>query len=443
LIRGALWGLILELIMHGTSTQSHAMLSALDLARRIDAGTLTPARVVELCAEAIAAREAEVQAFATLDLDVARKAAQSLPLRDTPLHGLPVALKDIFDTADMPTEYGSRIYAGHRPASDCAMVSMIKRAGGLLFGKTVTTEFAHQDPGKTRNPHNPGHTPGGSSSGSAAGVAAGFFPIATGTQTGGSVIRPAAYCGVAGFKPSYRLLPTVGIKCVSWHLDTVGLFAADIADVAFAAAAITGRDLRIDGKTPAAPRIGVLREPPWPQASSDMVAAIATATRAAEAAGARIRDIALPPLMAEAYEAHRVIHAYEARQALAFEYERFPKLMGAHLQELIGGAPIAAETYDQARRVSHQARAALNDAIADCDVLLSASAPGAAPAGLGSTGASTFNRLWTLMGTPCVNVPGLADPAGLPLGVQVIGRFGADRTTLEAARFVESALVRP
>ncbi len=165
----------------------------------------------------------------------------------------------------MPTEYGSPIYAGHRPKADASLVALIRRAGGTLIGKTVTTEFAHLDPGKTRNPHNPAHTPGGSSSGSAAGVAAGFFPIATGSQTGGSVIRPASYCGVAGFKPSYRLLPTVGMKCVSWHLDTAGLFAAVVADVAFAAAAISGRDLRVDGRTPASPRIGVLREQPWPR----------------------------------------------------------------------------------------------------------------------------------------------------------------------------------
>ena len=150
----------------------------------------------------------------------------------------------------MPTEYGSPIYAGYRPKTDASMVALIRRAGGTLIGKTVTTEFAHLDPGKTRNPRNLAHTPGGSSSGSAAGVAAGFFPIATGTQTGGSVIRPASFCGVAGFKPSYRLLPTIGMKCVSWHLDTAGLFAASVADVAFAAAAISGRDLRVDGADP-------------------------------------------------------------------------------------------------------------------------------------------------------------------------------------------------
>ena len=357
--------------------------------------------------------------------------------------GLPVALKDIFDTADMPTEYGSPIYAGHRPRVDASLVSLIQRAGGLLLGKTVTTEFAHTDPGKTRNPHNPDHTPGGSSSGSAAAVAAGFLPIATGSQTGGSVIRPASYCGVAGFKPSFRLLPTVGMKCVSWHLDTAGLFAASVADVAFAAAAITGRDLRVDGRTPASPRIAVLREHPWPAPSADMAAALDTAARAAAGAMGRVKDIRLPPVLAAAFRAHSIIHGYEAAQSLASEFDRHRQRLGKGVRELIEGAgAITADAYDDARRTASQARRALADLMADFDVILSASAPGAAPRSLKSTGSSTFNRLWTLMGTPCVNVPGLVDAAGLPLGVQVIGRFGADRATLDAALFVESALGR-
>jgi Asp-tRNA(Asn)/Glu-tRNA(Gln) amidotransferase A subunit family amidase len=418
------------------------MLSALDLARRIEAAELTPAQVIERCAGAITAREADIGAFAALDLDAARNAAQAPGLKDKPLRGLPVAFKDIFDTVDLPTEYGSKAYAGHRPATDATMVAMTRRAGGIVFGKTVTTEFAHQDPGKTRNPHNLAHTPGGSSSGSAAGVAAGFFPIATGSQTGGSIVRPASYCGVAGFKPSYRLLPTVGVKCVSWHLDTMGFFAASVADVAFAIAAVTGRDLRVDRTKPSAPRIGVLRDPPWPQASPDMIAALDAAARASEAAGARIHDVALPVELGEAFNAHLPIHTYEARLALADEYDRHADKLGPRMRELLGGAPITPEAYDDARRVSSRARAALGDAMADCDVLLSPSAPGAAPKGLGSTGSSTFNRLWTLMGTPCVNIPGLTDAAGLPLGVQVIGRFGADHETLAAAVFVEAALAR-
>jgi Asp-tRNA(Asn)/Glu-tRNA(Gln) amidotransferase A subunit family amidase len=419
------------------------MLSAIDLARRIEAGELNAAQAIDLCAEAIAAREAEVGAFVTLDLDGARKAAQATGLKDRPLRGLPVALKDIFDTADMPTEYGSPIYAGYRPKADAALVALIRRAGGVILGKTVTTEFAHLDPGKTRNPRNLAHTPGGSSSGSAAAVAAGFVPIAIGSQTGGSVIRPASFCGVAGFKPSYRLLPTVGMKCVSWHLDTAGLFAAGVADVAYAAAVIGERDLRVDGRTPASPRIAVLRAQPWPSASGDMAAALDSAARAASTAMARVKDVQLPPVVSAAFRAHATIQGYEAVRSLAFEYDRHKEQLGKSLRALLDGAmTITADSYDDARRTASQARRALADLMNEFDVILSPSAPGAAPKGLTATGSSTFNRLWTLMGSPCVNVPGLADPNGLPLGMQVIGRFGADRATLEAALFVESALTR-
>lgn len=418
------------------------MLAALDLARRIEAGERDAAQVLERCAEAIAAREAGIGAFVTLDLDGARRAAKSVR-KDAPLHGLPIGLKDIFDTADLPTEYGAPIYAGHRPAADAALVTMIRRAGGVVVGKTVTTEFAHMTPGKTRNPHNPAHTPGGSSSGSAAGIAAGFFAIATGSQTGGSVVRPASFCGIAGFKPSYRLLPTVGMKCVSWHIDTAGLFAAGVADVAFATAAISGRDLRVDGASPGAPRIGVLKNQPWPAASADMTAAVETAARAAAKAGAKLSEVELPPPLGEAFKAHALICAYEGFQSLGFEYERHRDRLSASTRELCElGEATTPEAYDAARGVSSRARAALAEVFAGIDVLLSPSAPGAAPEGLGSTGSSTFNRLWTLMGTPCVNVPGLVDALGLPLGVQTIGPFGRDRATLQAALFVETALAR-
>jgi Asp-tRNA(Asn)/Glu-tRNA(Gln) amidotransferase A subunit family amidase len=417
------------------------MLSALDLARRIEAGELTPAQVVERCAEAIAAREAEVGAFVALDIEAARKNARAPGLKDTPLRGLPVAFKDIFDTADMVTAYGSEIYAGYRPRMDASLVAITRRAGGILLGKTVTTEFAHLDPGRTRNPHNLEHTPGGSSSGSAAGVAAGMMPIATASQTGGSTIRPASFCGIAGIKPSYRLLPTVGMKCVSWLLDTVGVYAAGIADVAFATAAMSGRDLRVDRNPPAAPRIGVLRNQPWPDASAEMNEAVATAARAAAKAGAKISDIELPAILGEAYKATTVIQSYEAARSLAFEYDRHNDQIRPSLRELIeNGNATSADTYDNARRVASRARQALAAATADIDVILSPSSPGVAPKGLASTGTSTFNRLWTLMGTPCVNVPGLVAASGLPLGVQIIGRFGADRAALDAALFVESAI---
>jgi Asp-tRNA(Asn)/Glu-tRNA(Gln) amidotransferase A subunit family amidase len=210
--------------------------------------------VVDLCAEAIAAREPEVSAFVALDIETARKAADEPRLLSLPLRGLPIGVKDIYDTADLPTQYGSPIYKGYRPRADATAVTLARRAGGVVLGKTATTEFASLVPAGTRNPRNLAHTPGGSSSGSAAAVAAAMLPIAFGSQTAGSVVRPAAFCGVAGFKPSYRLIPTVGMKCYAWHLDTAGLFAATVADVAYAAAAFTERPLRVDEKTPAQPR---------------------------------------------------------------------------------------------------------------------------------------------------------------------------------------------
>jgi Asp-tRNA(Asn)/Glu-tRNA(Gln) amidotransferase A subunit family amidase len=401
--------------------------------------------VIDLCAEAIAAREADIGAFAHLDIARARQQAQASPdrLRAGALRGLPVGVKDIFDTAGLPTEYGSPIYAGHRPVADAALVSLLRRAGGLVIGKTVTTEFAYMHPAKTRNPHNLEHTPGGSSSGSVAAIAAGMVPIATGTQTGGSIIRPAAYCGVAGFKPSYRLLPAVGIKCFSWSLDTPGLFAAGVADVAFAAAAISGRDLRVDRGAPATPRILLVRTRGWDDASADMQQALESAARAAEAAGATIIDSELPDPVQDAFRAHPTIMNFEAFRALAYEYDHHRDALSPMLRKLLDDAAgIAAADYDAARRTTKRARHALNELLGDAHVILTPSAPGAAERGLASTGSPVFNRIWTLMGTPCVNVPGMTDAAGLPLGVQVVGRFGRDRATLDAAQFLQNAIAK-
>ena len=419
------------------------MLSALDLARRLEAGELTPRRVVELCAEAIAAREDDVGAFVTLDLDGARRAAEDKRLASRPLRGLPVGFKDIFDTVDLPTQYGSPIYAGYRPVADASAIVLTRQAGGIVIGKTVTTQFASLAPSPTRNPHDLAHTPGGSSAGSAAAVAAGMVPLAYGTQTAGSVIRPAAFCGVAALKPSYRLIPMVGVKTVSWHLDTAGLFGAGVADVAFAAAATLHRDLRVDRAAPAAPRIGIAHTHLWPKAKPAMQKAVETAARIAAAAGATLTELHLPPILEDAFAAQFVIQDYENIRALAFEYERHRERIDKLLREQLDRATaIAADDYDAARRTASRGRQVLADVMADHDVILTPSAPGAAPQGLGSTGDPMFNRLWTLMGAPCVNVAGMSDDNGLPLGVQIVGRFGRDRATLEAALFVEQAIAR-
>jgi Asp-tRNA(Asn)/Glu-tRNA(Gln) amidotransferase A subunit family amidase len=306
----------------------------------------------------------------------------------------------------------------------------------------VTTQFASLVPSPTRNPRNPAHTPGGSSAGSAAAIAAGMVPIAFGTQTAGSVIRPAAFCGVAGFKPSYRLIPLVGVKTVSWHLDTAGVMGAGVADVAFATGAILARDLRVDRAAPAAPRIALARMHLWPQASPAMQQAFETAGRIAAAAGAKVSELELPRLLEDAYEAQFIIQDYENICALASEYERHRDQIDKLLRDqLDAAAKISPEQYDAARRTGSRGRQVLADAMADYDVILTPSAPGAAPHGLGATGNPMFNRLWTLMGAPCVNVPGLSED-GLPLGVQIVGRFGRDKAALEAALFVEQAIRR-
>jgi Asp-tRNA(Asn)/Glu-tRNA(Gln) amidotransferase A subunit family amidase len=350
-------------------------------------------------------------------------------------------MKDIFDTVDFPTAYGSPIYAGHRPKADAAMVALVLRAGGIVLGKMVTTEFASLQPAGTRNPRNLAHTPGGSSSGSAAAVAAGMLPIAFGSQTGGSVIRPAAYCGTAGFKPSFRLFPTVGMKAFSWSLDTVGVFGAGVADVAFAAAAVTGRDLRVDETPAAAPRIALVRTHLWPEATPDMQRALEQAARRAEAAGARVTELELPAIFEAAVRAHGTIQDFEAYRALASEFDRHRDRLGPILRaQLENAAAIAPDTYDDARRITRRARQTFAEFMTDIDVILTPSAEGVAPHGLGATGRPTFNRLWTLLGPPCVNVPGLSDASGLPLGMQIVGRFARDKRALEAALFVERAL---
>jgi Asp-tRNA(Asn)/Glu-tRNA(Gln) amidotransferase A subunit family amidase len=238
-------------------------------------------------------------------------------------------------------------------------------------------------------------------------------------------------------------LPTIGMKAFSWSLDTVGVFAAGVEDAAFAAAATTGRDLRIDGAAPSAPRIALVRTHLWAQASPDMQAAVEQAAAAAQAAGARVNEIALPPIFEDAVRCHGIVQDYEACRALAYEYDRHRDRLSSLLREQLRNASaIAHEQYDEARRIARRARQAFADLMADTDVMLTPAAPGAAPHGLGATGLPTFNRLWTLLGPPCINIPGLVDNAGLPLGIQVVGRFARDKVALTAAAFVEAAIAR-
>ena len=410
------------------------MLSLAELQRRIDSGDLSPDAAISLSLEAIGNHEKTIGAFVCRDENVRAQNAG-------PLRGIAVGIKDIIDTADFPTEMGSPIYRGFRPRADAPVVAALRQAGATIIGKTTTTAFAANDPTATLNPHNHGHTPGGSSSGSAAAVGAGMVPLALGTQTGGSVIRPASFCGVAAIKPSYRMLPTVGVKCFSWTLDTVGLFAAGVRDLAHGLSAMTGRPELLPQASSPVPRIGIVTQgfAGAPEASG--VEALQVAVKAAVRAGASVRDLAMPEIVAEAWRIHPVVQEFEAHQAFAWEYrenyDAMAPLLRARLDESKGTTPA---DYDDARRIARRARGALAEIFSDVDVLLTFSAPGAAPKGLASTGDPRFNRLWTLMGVPCVNVPAHVADGGLPVGVQVIARFGHDAQALAAASFVEAAL---
>jgi Asp-tRNA(Asn)/Glu-tRNA(Gln) amidotransferase A subunit family amidase len=334
---------------------------------------------------------------------------------------------------------GSEIYDGWVPRADASVVALLRRAGATILGKTTTTAFAFLDPTPTRNPVNPAHTPGGSSAGSAAAVAAGMVPLAIGTQTGGSVIRPASFCGVAAIKPSFRLIPTVGVKCYAWTLDTVGLFAPQVGDLALALEAITGRPTTGHETRPL--RLGVFTQDFAGAAEPASAAALETAVAALRRAGAEVGSVTPPAVMAEAWALHPVIQAFEARQALAWEYdhyrERLPPLLR---RELDSSQDVTAEAYDDARRVARAARKQTRDLFGEFEALVTYAAPGAAPHGLGMTGEARFNRLLTLLGTPCVNVPGLRDGSGMPVGIQIIAPFARDHVALDVGRFLERAL---
>ena len=413
------------------------MISLADLQRRIASGELSADAALARSVEAIDARDKAIGAFV--------HRAENVRAADTgPLRGIAVGVKDIIDTADMPTEMGSKIYQGWRPRADASVVMLLKQAGATVVGKTATTAFASRDPAATVNPRNSAHTPGGSSLGSAAAVAAGMIPLALGTQTAGSVIRPASYCGVAAIKPSFRLLPTVGVKCYSWTLDTVGLFAAGVEDLAAGLSAISNRPELLPGAAIGKPRIGVVTQDfaDAPEAAS--AEALRLAVDAAQRAGASVRTLAMPELTAQAWGAQDTVQEFEAHQALAWEYQTqydaMPPLLRAKLDETRGR--ILPADYDEARRIANRGRKALAKLFDDVDVLLTFSAPGAAPKGLALTGDTRFNKLWTLMGVPCVNIPAHVAEGGLPVGVQVIARFGNDAGVLAAARFMEAALAR-
>ena len=427
-------------------------MSAVNTAGLLAAGSLNAADVLAATLARIDAEDGALGAFtALLDLPAALSQLNRMQLSGKigPLQGLPVAVKDIIDTIDMPTRYGSALYAKgttaeQTPRLDAAIIGAIQRAGGLVMGKTSTTEFAFLNPTKTLNPNAPGRTPGGSSAGSAAAVAADLVPFAVGTQTGGSVIRPASYCGVTGFKPSYGLLPTAGIKCFSWSLDTVGLFASSVRDVAWFAEAVSGFALALDSlvtTTQKSWRICVPTAYPWGSVSPSGQLAMDTAIAALRAQGSEVTTTTLPVWMKDVFDAQDVIQSFEVWRAVAHDIDTRQEALSAVLRDyLMAASSISAAAYEAAQQTAYKARFACTDWFSQFDVLMTPSAPDEAPLGYASTGASTFNRAWTLLGLPCVNVAGAVGVTGNPMGLQIIGGPRADRQCLAAADFLERSL---
>ena len=416
-------------------------LTATAAARAIAAGDITSEALTAACLERIAARESELMAWAHIDPDAALADARA---RDReaprgPLHGVPVGFKDVIETSDMPTAYGSAIYPGHRPVADAACVALVRAAGGVVLGKTATTEFAFVKPAERRNPRNPAHTPGGSSSGSAAGVADNMVPLALGTQTGGSVIRPASFCGVAGYKPTIGQFSYAGVKLLARSLDTLGAMARHAGDFALLRAALMDAPASVE-PCASPPRFGLCRTPWWDRADASSKIAVEAAAAFADA-GAEVRDVALPDGFARLEDANKTIMMYEGRRALAHEYNRHEDKLSDRLKaQMATGAKTGYADYAGAIRCAHRCRVQFEDVMEGVDALIAPSAPGEAPLGYETTGDATFNRPWTTIGTPCVTLPGHVGPLGLPVGVQLVGRFGADDALLSVACWAETAL---
>jgi Asp-tRNA(Asn)/Glu-tRNA(Gln) amidotransferase A subunit family amidase len=414
-------------------------LSASEALTRLAEGSLTAEALTRACLDRAAAG-AGIKAWVWLDSEQALRQARAIDRAGRPdrLKGVPVAIKDVIDTADKPTQHGSPIYQGNRPFADAACVALIRADGGVVMGKTVTTEFANRHPRETVHPHNPAHTPGGSSSGSAAAVADFQVPLALGTQTGGSTIRPAAFCGVVGYKPSFGDFSRVGIKMQSPTLDTLGIICRSLEDVALLRGVLVALAPEPVDRAAAAPRIGFCRTPAWEEADP---ATHELLERTASRLGAR--EVTIAPAFVAILKTHETVFYFEAARNYAYEYEVHGALVSQTLRDnvLTPGRAIPLDAYVAAVESAEAFRRWLDDEVfGEVDVLLAPSAAGEAPEGLGSTGSARFNGIWTLAGTPCVTLPAGTGPRGLPLGVQLIGARRRDRALLDAAAWAEARL---
>ena len=420
-------------------------LPATTLVHLIESGKLSAEAVVRSCLERITGREPVVRAWSHLSGEAALAAAREFDRtkQDTLLRGVPIGIKNIFDTADMPTTYGSPIYVGCRPASDASAAALPRAAGGILIGKTVTTEFANRHPGPTTNPNDPDFSPGGSSSGSAAAVADFMVPLAIGTQTGGSVIRPAAYCGVVGFKPSFGLFPPAGMRINTEALDTVGIMARSVGDIALFCAAMMAIPYALPAMPEAGPRLGLCRGPHWDEAQPEGRAVLEAAAKRLAAVGAVVSDTEAPPESADGDERQRILGAFEGLRNHMPELHRHEALLSARLREekIALGRQLTLDQFRTACRGAERARVAAQNWASGFDAILTLPAAGQAPHGLGDTGSAAFNALWTQLYMPCLTLPAGRGPDGLPVGVQLVARRHTDERLLAIALWVEQRLV--
>ena len=420
-------------------------LPATTLVHLIESGKLSAEAVVRSCLERITGREPVVRAWSHLSGEAALAAAREFDRtkQDTLLRGVPIGIKNIFDTADMPTTYGSPIYVGCRPASDASAAALPRAAGGILIGKTVTTEFANRHPGPTTNPNDPDFSPGGSSSGSPAAVADFMVPLAIGTQTGGSVIRPAAYCGVVGFKPSFGLFPPAGMRINTEALDTVGIMARSVGDIALFCAAMMAIPYALPAMPEAGPRLGLCRGPHWDEAQPEGRAVLEAAAERLAAAGAVVSDTEAPPESADGDERQRILGAFEGLRNHMPELHRHEALLSVRLREekIALGRQLTLDQFRTACRGAERARVAAQNWASGFDAILTLPAAGQAPRGLADTGSAAFNALWTQLYMPCLTLPAGRGPDGLPVGVQLVARRHTDERLLAIALWVEQRLV--
>ena len=421
------------------------LLTASEAARQIAEGRLSAEALVRACLARIDAREMSVAAFACVDPDyVIRQAKERDASRSGgPLHGVPVAFKDIIDTSGLPTAYGSRAYIGHRPKEDAACVAATLAAGGVVLGKTATTEFAGRHPAATSHPKNRLHSPGGSSSGSAAAVADHMVPLAVGSQTAGSTIRPASYCGVYGYKPTFGLLSMAGVHLLAASFDTLGLFARSAEDLLLFRDALLGLPAR-PRADPQPPRIALCRTPYWEKAEPAMQQAVLDAADALKKAGASVSQLELPREFDELEQTTWSIVHFEAARTLAPEWRRSPDSLGGATRRMIEiGLTVPYERYVSDMCAIERLRPVIHDALEGFDVALTPSAVGEAPLGLEDTGPVTFNFLWHVMNMPAITIPAFTGPRGLPLGVQLAARRYDDDNLLALARWSARKLGLP